>query len=78
MVEFNTMAATGEPFFVIFSGAFDENGESWCIHTNQARPYIEKFLYKIDGKYQTVEASVTRGEWKGNSDHPYRQAPFQV
>ena len=70
---------TGEKFIMVISGAIDEStGKSWCPHSNYAKPYIDSLLNDIGDRRRVVEAFVTRSEWKGNSDHPYRQAPYNV
>ena len=77
--QFDEQVESQEKFIVILSGAIDEStGESWCPHSNYARQYIDQLVEAIDGRRTILREYVERSEWKGNSDHPYRQDPFNV
>ena len=73
---FNEQAASGSKFIVIFTGSIDEaTNESWCGDCVVAKPHIQRIVDAANGR-PILKGIVTRDEWRGNTEHPYRKAPF--
>ena len=74
---FQAKAASGEKFVVIFTGTINEaTGESWCPDCVVAKPNIARIVEAGSSDKAFLKGIVSRNEWMGNKDHPYRQAPF--
>ena len=59
-----------------FYGKNDETtGLSWCPDCRGADPHIVPSLEKFWEDKLVVKANVTRDEWKGNAEHPFRTHP---
>uniref|UniRef100_A0A7S3SHM9 Thioredoxin domain-containing protein n=1 Tax=Strombidinopsis acuminata TaxID=141414 RepID=A0A7S3SHM9_9SPIT len=58
---------------VIFTGTMDADGSSWCPDCVVAKPKIKEVVEAVAGKVKVIVASVTRNEWRGNADHPYKK-----
>ena len=57
-----------------FSGKVDEaTGISWCPDCIAADPHIIEALEKFWEDKLVVKATVTRDEWRGNTEHPFRK-----
>ena len=74
---FNEQAATGNKFIGIFTGSInEETNESWCPDCVQAKPSIQRIVDAASNQRVILKGIVTRDEWRGNVEHPYRKAPF--
>ena len=74
---FNEQAATGNKFIGIFTGSInEETNESWCPDCVQAKPSIQRIVDAASNQRVILKGIVTRDEWSGNVEHPYRKAPF--
>ena len=58
---------------VVFTGTMDADGNSWCPDCVVAKPKIKEVCEAVAGKVRVIVASVTRNEWRGNADHPYKK-----
>lgn len=54
---------------VLFTGASDSSGVSWCPDCNDAKPVIEDALSKADGPVTYISVPLDRSEYKGNASH---------
>lgn len=54
---------------VLFTGAADSSGVSWCPDCNDAKPAIESALAAADGPVAFVTVPLDRTEYKGNASH---------
>ena len=70
--KFEDLKATDKYWIAYISGSTDEQGVSWCSDCNTAKPILEQAFESSLGDKTLVKATVTRDEWKGNKDHPYR------
>ena len=71
--EYAKLTASGDMFILHFTGTVREDGSSWCPDCVEAKPVINSV--KAETKLNFVRASVTREEWLGNKEHPYKKHP---
>ena len=73
------VAAQSGHMLIVFTGTMKADGTSWCPDCVVAKPKINEVIEAVSGKVKVVVAYVTREEWRGNADHPYRKHPhFRV
>lgn len=60
---------------VLFSGATDAAGVSWCPDCDDAKPVIEAALAKAGEPLVLVTVPLDRAEYKGNAAHWARCVP---
>lgn len=63
------------PLFILFTGAKQNNGISWCPDCVAAEPIIEASLAKLSRPIVFLECPVLREEYRGNSEYTYRTHP---
>ena len=70
-------ALGGSSLFVLFSGAKDSTGVSWCPDCVEAEPVINAALEKASSDRDVVllYAPLVRAEYKGNAAHWARVHP---
>ena len=74
---FNERSEQDGGFIVIFTGTINpETDESWCPDCVVAKPHIQRIVDEAAGRIDFLKGIVTREEWRGNTGHPYRQAPY--
>ena len=66
-----------EQLYILFIGANDSTGRSWCSDTRLARPLLTARLEGLPEGAVVLEAAVSREEWR-RRDHPYRQHPVRT
>merc|ERR1740117_425099 len=66
-------AVGGEIFIMFFTGTVKENGDSWCGDC-VATKHITSAVFEAT-KLQVITCKVTRDEWIGQPDQPYRKHP---
>ena len=73
-----TKSAEGTKFLCWFTGKIDEeSGQSWCGDCVEAKGDIMRVVGLAQNMNREIlKGNVTREEWRGNQDHPFRQAPF--
>lgn len=70
-------AYSGSSLFVLFSGAKDSSGVSWCGDCTEAEPFIDAALATASAERDVVllYAPLARAEYKGNAGHWARVHP---
>lgn len=67
--------ATNLPLFLLFTGAKQSNGVSWCPDCVAAEPIIEASLTRLSRPIVFLECPVLREGYRGNPEYAYRAHP---
>ena len=74
--EYKKLAADSDDFYILqFCGTFEADGTSWCGDCVVAKPVIANVIANTTAK-KMLRAAVTRAEWRGNAEHPYKKHPI--
>ena len=74
LAAFDAANAKGDKFIVWLTGEINpETNESWCPDCVEAKPAITRIVDA--GARPVLKGIVSRGEWRGNAEHPYKRHP---